>query len=129
MYKMNKINLWPLLCIDVYGVTCIKVNLYADANHSGATILVHNFDGCLNLDKVSLWGSDIPYHGGFGAPATSRSAEDIVSSIDTKGNCVLVYRGRDCKEYAGQIKPGSGCHSNWGDSECGFNDEISSISP
>lgn len=57
-------------------------------------------------------------------------AVDTISSVNTLNNCIMVYTTDDCKgKWLKDIKPDSGCHRNWLDSDCpGLNDKIRSIS-
>lgn len=50
---------------------------------------------------------------------------DRISSINTRGSCVIVFIDGGCNGASYRIAPGTDCHSNLG--HCGMNDKVSSL--
>lgn len=91
-----------------HGVfSATKVQFFEHANFQGITFTVYMSGPCINVPDYF---------------------NDLTSSINTGGACIMLYDGSNCSGRRITVAPGTGCH-NWLDG-CGlnFNDKTSSAS-
>lgn len=125
---------YNLITIFLVLSESFKVTIYSSTNQSENWKTIHIND-CVNLNEhfecVRKSNLSSPFQvSSFKSECNFRMmVADNAESIDTQGNCVRVYRNYDCNDIVGpRIEPGSSCHSNWAASECGFANDIRSIS-
>lgn len=93
--------LFVLMSITV--IVAEEVTFFWDINHQGASINKRVSHKCKNL----------------------REFADKISSVNTQGHCIYVYRRYNCKGRHASIAPGTSCHSDFKD--CDMNDHVRSV--
>lgn len=112
-------------CYLITAVLGWTATLYEHKNHNGKSLWISGgWSECVNLSGKKLCQYYIGITGAI--RKVCAYASDKASSVNTHGSCIRVYRHYNCQGYKKEIKPGTGCHSNWAD--CDFDDHIRSVS-
>lgn len=97
------LSILTVIALIVSLIDCAQVTYYSDANFGGAQHSVDLRGKCHTLNKF----------------------DNRISSIDSHGNCVVIFSGRGCRGKSFRVAPGTVCHRNL--NECGLNDKVTSM--
>lgn len=105
---------------------CNSITLYENINHEGDSEYLHfNATTLVTFNRLQFSGYDVKPRAPrdcFNLPWTFRNK---ASSINTGGECVILYYNADCAGYFRVFTPGSIGHFNF--KRLGFNDVAESI--
>ena len=123
--SISTISIISIVLADIYAW---KAKICEHTYFQGKCGDIEN-KGCHNLDNLSWCESGTSYNNVFPTSYTTcdKYVYDNVSSINTKGTCLILYEKKDCSGDFFKVRPSSSYHHNLAVESDNFNDKASSI--